>query len=158
MMFPDDDHKERALSYAKCRGYAISRFGFGEDGTVFRSNFGSAIKVYGRERSYCIERDVYSTRPASRSPWKSVPCWLKHCVCISSSWVWARVSLPNFLSFRGRVGHQAASSGSARHYGPSISCNQIPSWAPCCSWPPTTPEPGQSPSVCILNTSPGPYL
>jgi hypothetical protein len=58
-MLPGGSHEDRASSYAKRWGYAIARFGFGVDGTVFRSDFGSAIKVFERERSYRTERNVY---------------------------------------------------------------------------------------------------
>jgi hypothetical protein len=57
-----EELKRLCQVYAENHGIAIaieSPLGFGQDGAVWRSSRGTAIKVFERERNYQFERDCY---------------------------------------------------------------------------------------------------
>ena len=57
--FPENA-EERARLYSEWHGCPIiDRLGAGIDGTVFATEYQTAIKAYDRQRTYRMERDVY---------------------------------------------------------------------------------------------------
>jgi hypothetical protein len=59
---PNESLVQAAKSYAESRRINVdfqSPFGFGSDGTVWRTTHGSALKILFRDDNYAVERDCY---------------------------------------------------------------------------------------------------
>jgi len=60
MSNPSDDLTKRAQRYANARHLVLEdTLGYGKDGLVFRTNRGSALKVFGTDSPYKSERNCY---------------------------------------------------------------------------------------------------